>query len=235
MAPGMKAYVEMAVEKSVNITEVVNRSRLQKQAKQEMQKVGTMIKEGIQSQEVFNMLEHGDFPHLMKEEVQLELLDVVDDCGYKAIVNSVTIDEAAHQVGKALGAKALIYMLNEASINIEEFINESMPKEFGANSNESQEVAKISVMLKEGVQVEEIVTMMEADQLPVLKKPELQAPLLKIVEDHGQRALVCHLLIEESVKEIKKGKCFHILINIFVCFCKENHLYIFGETNYIIS
>lgn len=207
MAPGMKAYVEMAKEESINIEEVVQKSNFQVEVKKEMAKVGLMVKQGILTEEVLALLEAGEFPQLMKNEAQAKLLNVVEECGFKAIVNSVTIDEAIQRTDRAIGAKAFVKMIKEAKVNIEEVLTESLPREFGPGTKGPvEEMAKVSVMMKEGVQAEEIITMMEANQLPSLKKPESQAPLLKVVEQQGQSALVCQVLIEESVKDMKQGE-----------------------------
>lgn len=196
----------MAQEETVIIDEVVERSNVTMQFKKEMAKVGMMIKQGILAEEVLTLLEAGEFPELMKMEAQAQLLNVVEECGFHAIVNRVTIDEAVQQSEKAIGVKAFVRMMKEAKVNMEEILTESLPKEFGPDDKEPvREMARVSVMMKEGVQAEEIITMMEANQLPCLKKPESQAPLLKVVEQQGQSALVCQVLIEESVKDIKQG------------------------------
>lgn len=209
MAPGLKAYVQMAQEESVNIEEVVEKSNMKMEVKKEMARVGMMVKQGILAEEVLTLLEAGDFPQLMKMEAQAQLLNVVEEYGFKAIVNKVTIDEAVQRSDRALGVKAFVKMMKEAKVNIEEVLTESLPREFGPDAKEPvKEMARVSVMMKEGVQAEEIITMMETDQLPNLKKPESQAPLLKVVEQQGQSALVCQVLIEESVKDMKQGELF---------------------------
>lgn len=209
MAPGMKAYVEMAEDKSVAIEEIVEKSDVKEEVKKEMKQVRQMVQQGMHAEEVFTMLEAGEFPALMKVEAQAQLLSVVEECGFTAIVNKVTIDEAIQRSEKAIGAKAFVKMMKEAKVNIEEIMSESLPKEFGPEDKAPiEEVAKVSVMMKEGIQAEEIIHMMETNQLPSLKKPESQAPLLKVVEQQGQKALVCQVLIEESVKDIKQGDHF---------------------------
>jgi len=169
-------------------------------------KVGDLIRRGVEQEEVYTMLEAGEFPELMREEIQPELLDVVEDSGFTAIVHDVTVGEALQRPDRSVGAKAFVLMMKEAKVNIEELITETLPKEFGPEDTQPvQEIAKISVMMKEGLQAQEIVSMMETNQLPSLKKPESQAPLLKIVEEYGQRALVCQVLIEETVKDMMEG------------------------------
>ena len=206
MAPGLKAYVQMANEEDVELNEVVKKANFKSEAKEEMAKVGVLLKQGVLAEEVLTLLEAGEFPELMKPEVQGELLNVVEESGFEAIVNQVTIGEAVQHKQKAIGAKAFVKMLQEADVDVEEVISENVRKEFGEVTEPIEEVAKVSMMLKEGVQAQEILTMMETDQLPQLMKPESQEPLLKIVEQRGQKALVCQTLIEESVKEIIQGE-----------------------------
>ncbi|KAF2361288.1 hypothetical protein FHG87_007955 [Trinorchestia longiramus] len=206
MAPGVKAYVEMAEAEKVVIEEIVEKSNVETEIKKDMHKVGQMVKQGVSTDEVLNLFEAGEFPALRKVEAQAQLLNVVEESGFSAIVNKVTIGEAMQKSEKAIGAKAFVKMMEEAKVDIQEIISETLPKEFGPEDQKPlEEVQKVSLMIKEGVQAEEIIDMMEANQLPALKKPESQAPLLKVVEQQGQRALVCQVLIEESVKDIKQG------------------------------
>ena len=208
MAPGLKAYVQMASEQDIKIDEVVEKAHVKPEVKQEMAKVGMMLKQGVLAEEVLTLFEAGEFPELMKVEAQAELLNVVDECGFRAIVNRVTIDKAVQQTDKAIGAKAFVKMMKHAKVNLDEVLSENLAKEFGDVTEPVKEVARVSMMMKEGVQAEEIIEMMETNQLPELKKPESQAPLLKVIEQQGQTALVSEVLIEESIKEIKQGEAF---------------------------
>lgn len=210
MVPGVKAYVRMAQEESVSIEEVVQKARLEPKLKEEMAKIGMMVKHGVMAQDVLTLMETGEFPQLMREEAQAELMTVVEEFGFRALVNQVVIEQvqqAVQKTGKALGMKSFMRMLGQANVNVEEIITEKFPKELETDLQQpvSKEMAKVSVMLKEGVQAQEIMSMIEAGELPSLNLPEAQVPLVNMVEQEGHTALVCQVLIEDSVSNIIQG------------------------------
>ncbi|KAK7082946.1 hypothetical protein SK128_021397 [Halocaridina rubra] len=207
MVPGVKAYVRMAQEEKVNIEEVVEKSSLEPKLKEEVAKIGMMVKHGVMAQDVITLMEAGEFPQLMKLEAQAQLMEVVEEFGFKAFVNEVMteqVEQAIQKTDKTIGVKAFMRMLQKADVNVEELITEQFPKELDASVKEpvAQEMAKVSVMLKEGVQAEEIMSMVETGQLPSLQQPETQMPLVNVVKEQGHSALVCQVLIEDSVRDI---------------------------------
>ena len=210
MVPGLKAYVRMAQEESVNIEEVVQKVKLEPKLKEEMAKIGMMVKHGVIAQDVLTLMETGEFPQLMREEAQAELMTVVEEFGFKALINQVILEQvqqAVQKTGKPLGMKSFMRMMEKANVNVEEMITEKFPKEFETDLQEPvcKEMAKVSVMLKEGIQAQEIMTMIETGELPSLNLPEAQVPLVNMMEQEGQTALVCQVLIEESVSNIIQG------------------------------
>lgn len=209
MVPGVKAYVRMAQEENVSIEEVVEKAKLEPKVKEEMAKIGMMVKHGVMAQDVLTLMEAGEFPQLMREEAQAELLTVVEEFGFRALINEVVIEQvqqAIQKTGKPLGVKSFMRMLEQANVNVEEIITEKFPKELETDLEPvSKEMAKVSVMLKEGVQAQEIMSMIEAGDLPSLKRPEAQMPLVNMVGQEGHTALVCQVLIEDSVSNIIQG------------------------------
>lgn len=211
MVPGVQAYVRMAQEENVNIDEVVTKTVLEPKLKEEVAKIGMMVKHGVLAQDVITLMEAGEFPQLMKFEAQAQLLNVVEEFGFKALVNEVLIEQvqqAVQKTDKQIGVKTFMRMMQQANVNVEEIITDQFAKEFAPEKREpvTQEMAKVSVMLKEGVQAQEIMSMIEAGQLPELRKPETQMPLINVVEEQGHSALICQVLIEDSVKEITQGE-----------------------------
>ncbi|KAG7174096.1 Titin-like 22 [Homarus americanus] len=207
MVPGVKAIMRMAQEDQVNIEEVVQKANLEHKLKEEVAKIGMMVKHGVLAQDVITLMEAGEFPLLMREEAQAQLLTVVEDFGFKALVNQVMteqVEQAIQKTDKTIGVKTFIRMLEQANVNVEEIITEQFPKEFDIKEQEpiSQEMAKVSVMLTEGVQAQEIISMVEAGELPHLNRPETQMPLINVVEGQGQSALIFQVLIEDSVRDI---------------------------------
>lgn len=211
MVPGVQAYIRMAQEEKVNIEEVIQKTALEPKLKEEVAKIGMMVKHGVMAQDVITLMEAGEFPQLMKLEAQAQLLNVVEEFGFKALVNEVLVEQvqqAVQKTEKSIGVKSFMRMMKEANVNVEEIITEQFAKEFAPEVREpvTQEMAKVSVMLKEGVQAEEIMSMVETGQLPALRKPETQIPLINVVEEQGHSAIICQVLIEDSVKEIVQGE-----------------------------
>lgn len=210
MVPGVKAIVRMAQEENVNMEEVVQKAKLEPKMKEEVAKIGMMVKHGVMAQDVITLMEAGEFPQLMKEEAQAMLLTVVEEFGFKALVHQIMteqVEQATQKTNKPIGAKTFMRLLEQANVNVEEILTEQFPKEFSSMEHEpiAQEMAKVSVMLKEGVQAQEIMSMIEAGELPQLKRPEAQMPLMNMVEAQGQTPLICQVLIEESVRDIIQG------------------------------
>lgn len=206
----MKAYVRMAQEDTVNIDEVVQKANLEPKLREEVAKIGMMVKHGVMAQDVIALMEAGDFPELMKQEAQAKLLTVVEEFGFKALVNQVMteqVEQAIQKTDKTIGVKTFMRMLEQADVNVEEIISEQFPKEFDSETQTpvSKEMAKVSLMLKEGVQSQEILSMIDAGELPNLGRPEAQMPLIHMVEEQGHTALICQVLIEDSVRDIIQG------------------------------
>jgi hypothetical protein len=63
-------------------------------------------------------------------------------------------------------------------------------QEFPPDQAPFQEFVNIDTMLKSGVKVDQIVALGSTGNLPVLTAPETQKALVRIVEDHGSRAIV---------------------------------------------
>nr|XP_053632982.1 titin-like [Cherax quadricarinatus] len=210
MVPGVKAYVRMAQEECVNIEEFVEKANLEPKLKEEVAKIGMMVKHGVMAQDVITLMEAGEFSQLMKEEAQAKLLTVVEEFGFKALVNQIMteqVEQAIQKTDKTIGVKTFMRMLEQADVDVEEIITEQFPKEFDSETQVpiSQEIAKVSVMLKEGIQAQEIISMIEAGDLPNLNRPETQMPLIHMVEEQGHTAIICQVLIEDSVRDIIQG------------------------------
>lgn len=216
MVPGAKAIVKMAKEEDVQ--EKVEKSEVSEVVKKEIIKIVELIKHGVMEEEVLNMMEAGEFPQLTREENQATILEVVEDFGYSAVVNDVIVEQAIQQRDQRVAIKALIRMAQQETFDVEHLITETLPKEFSPERQEPvKEVAKVTLLVKEGVQAEEIISMIEAGEFPELSKPESQAPLVKAVRKEGRSPIVCQILIEESVKEIIKGESPLLFIKFFFC------------------
>merc|ERR1719187_620232 len=95
-------------------------------------------------------------------------------------------------------------MLQHASnVKQEVLFKEVIPKEMGTFSSTTQELQKVSQMVKQGIQTEEIIASCVAGNLPSLKKPETQQPLINIVEKQGHSVMVAQVLVEEAYRDAK--------------------------------
>ena len=210
MVPGVQAYLKMVKEEKINVEEVVKKVNVETKVKEEMTKIGAMVKHGVVAQDVITLMEAGEFPQLMKMEAQAHLLDVVEEFGFRAFINEVIVDQAVQRKEQSVGVKAFMKMVQKANVNVEQVFGETITKEFGSQDAQPvQELAKVSMMMKEGVQAQEIISMVDAGQLPALKLPETQMALLNIVEREGHSALACQVLIEDSVQSIIQGDVWY--------------------------
>ena len=207
MVPGVKAYIKMAQEQNINIVEAVQQqAEIKEEVKKEMVKIASLIQHGLVAEEVFNLMEAGEFPELIRPESQAKLMNVVEDFGFTAIVNDVMIEQAVQKTDQAVGIKSFVKMAQKEVKNIEKIVSQTIEQQAELKEKESiKEIAEVALMISQGVQEQEILSMVEAGQLPALSKPEAQAPLVKLVEDEGHSAIVCQVLIEESVKEVAQG------------------------------
>merc|ERR1719187_891380 len=73
----------------------------------------------------------------------------------------------------------------------------------GKWSSTTEELKKVSQMINQGVETEEIIATCEAGKLASLKKPETQQPLINIVEKHGHSVMVAQVLVEEAYRDAK--------------------------------
>nr|XP_027208044.1 uncharacterized protein LOC113801806 [Penaeus vannamei] len=131
MVPGVQAYIRMAQEEKVNIEEVVQKTALEPKLKEEVAKIGMMVKHGVMAQDVITLMEAGEFPQLMKLEAQAQLLNVVEEFGFKALVNEVLVEQvqqAVQKTEKSIGVKSFMRMMKEANVNVEEIITEQFAK-----------------------------------------------------------------------------------------------------------
>lgn len=204
MAPGAKAYVKAAQEE--HIEEKILTSKVHRGVKEEMMRVVQLIRHGVIEEDVIQMIEAGEFPHLIREENQANLLDVVEEFGFRAIVEDVIVQQAVQHEEQRVGVRAFIRMAQQENYNIEQILQDSMVKEFGPEQFKPiEELTRVNIMLKEGIQAQEIITLAEAGELPELSKPEAQAPLVRAIQNVGHTPIVCQVIIEESTKEITRG------------------------------
>lgn len=84
---------------------------------------------------------------------------------------------------------------------VEELLKFVRAKEFGPGESPLRELAQIGFLVRQGVSVNEITTLYEADRFPALRTPEAQSAMVQVVERQGQGALISQVLTEESTAD----------------------------------
>lgn len=209
--PGVKCFVKVSdtsVRGEEVVKEIAPRFFEDEQVIIELAKVHTLLKNSVRVNEIWSMFRAGEFPALQQPSIQTALVKICEYIGHQRNVSIVLAEEIKHQSAQhPVGLKAFLRMLQHAS-NVKQDIlfKEVIPKEMGKWSSTAQELQKVSQMLNQGIQTEEIIASCEAGHLPTLKKPETQQPLVNIVEKQGHSVMVAQVLVEEAYRDAKDGK-----------------------------
>lgn len=225
--PGVKCFVKVS-ETSIKGEEVVKDIAPQffeeKEVIQELSQIHTMLKSNVKVNEIWAKFRAGEFKTLLQPKIQPALVKICEHIGHQRNVSIVLAQEAREQAKKhPVGLKAFLRMVKHAkNIKPDTLFKEVVPREMGLFSSTTQELTKISQMINQGVETEEIIAFCEAGKLPALKKPESQQPLINIVEKHGHSVMVAQVLVEEAYREAKYGKlwfpcCFLSLQSVLLC------------------
>lgn len=115
------------------------------------------------------------------------------------------VKEAARLVPEeAIGLKAVLKAVETKMANIKDIVEMAMhPQEFDLMAKPVPELASVSTLLHEGVSCEEMLTIVKAGELPALKLPETQWPLIQIMDRLGQTAIVSQVIVEEPTLGLK--------------------------------
>lgn len=103
-----------------------------------------------------------------------------------------------------IGLKAVLKAVETKMANIKDIVEMALhPDEFDLIANPVPELASVSTLLHEGVSCEEMLTIVKAGELPALKLPENQWPLVQIMDRLGQTAIVSQVIVEEPTLGLK--------------------------------
>ena len=95
--------------------------------------------------------------------------------------------------------KAVLKAIETKTAKIEDIVDiANRPEEFNLKFQPVAEIGQISILLNEGVSCQEILALVKAGELPALIMPEMQWPMIEIMEKLGQTALVSQVIVEES-------------------------------------
>ncbi|KAK8746935.1 hypothetical protein OTU49_016904 [Cherax quadricarinatus] len=209
--PGVKCFVKVS-ETSVKGEEVVREVAPQffedEQVIHELAKVHTMLKNNVRVNEIWSMFRAGEFKALQQPSIQTALVKICEHIGHQRNVSIVLAQETQEQAAKhPVGLKAFLRMVKHAkNIKPETLFKEVIPREMGKFSSTTQELTKVSQMINQGIETEEIIACCQAGKLPALKKPETQQPLINIVEKHGHSVMVAQVLVEEAYRDAKEER-----------------------------
>lgn len=213
---GMKAVLKAIETKSANMEDIVvmathpEEFNLEALPVPEMATVSTLLNEGISCEEMLIIVKAGELPALNLPENQWAFVQIMDKLGQTAIVSQVIVEEPALNLPaqineipqtveerldkfvteQSIGLRALIDLSVQQSINVSEMATLDRVQEFQPGEVPFQEFVNIDTMLRSGVKVDQIVALGSTGNLPVLTAPETQKALVRIVEEHGSRAIV---------------------------------------------
>ncbi len=222
---GMKAVLKAIETKSANIEDIVvmathpEEFNLGAPPVPEMATVSTLLNEGISCEEMLTIVKAGELPALNLPENQWPLVQIMEKLGQTAIISQVIVEEPAMNLpaqineipqtvderidkfmtNQSIGLRALIQLSVQESVNVSEMATLDRAQEFQQESAPFQEFLKVDTMLKSGVNVDQIVTLGSTGNLPMLTAPETQKALVRIVEDHGGRAITREVFINYMV------------------------------------
>lgn len=221
--PGVKCFVKVS-DTSIRGEEVVKEIAPKffedEQVIIELARVHTLLRNSVRVNEIWSMFRAGEFPALQQPSIQTALVKICEFIGHQRNVSIVLAEETRLQAEQhPVGLKAFLRMLQHANnVKHDVLFKEVIPKEMGKWSTTTQELVKVSQMLNQGIQTEEIIASCEAGLLPTLKKPETQQPLVNIVEKQGHSVMVAQVLVEEAYRDAKEG-----MWNVVYCFVKYLH------------
>lgn len=102
--------------------------------------------------------------------------------------------------------------------NNEEFVEKSKAVDisrFGEYSNSVVEFSAILYMLEKGIATNDMKIMFQSDFFPLLKTPNFQSALVKLVEKKGYGEIVSEILSEKSVSEIEQNYANSVGLDAF--------------------
>lgn len=202
-AIGLRALVEVAAQQSVSVREVAPVEKIQEIMPEapieEFGKVDTMLNAGVGVDQIIALATTSPLTVLTAPETQKALVRIVEEHGHQAVAREVIVKEAAKLAPEEpIGLKAVLKAVETKTASIRDITEMAThPEEFDLTSEPVPEMATVSACLHEGVSCEDVLTMVKAGELPSLKLPETQWPLVQIIERLGQTALVSQVIAEE--------------------------------------
>ncbi|KAF2360265.1 Immunoglobulin I-set [Trinorchestia longiramus] len=209
--PGVKCFVRVSdtsIRGEEVVKEIAPRFFEDEQVIIELARVHTLLRNSVRVNEIWSLFRAGEFPALQQPSIQTALVKICEYIGHQRNVSLVLAEETKMQASQhPVGLKAFLRMLKHANnVRQDVLFKEVIPKEMGKWSTTTQELERVSQMLNQGIETEEIIACCVAGQLPQLKKPETQQPLVNIVEKQGHSVMVAQVLVEEAYRDAKEDR-----------------------------
>ena len=97
-----------------------------------------------------------------------------------------------------IGLKAVLRAVETKTAKIEDIaVMATRPEEFNLPAEPIPDMAAVSTLMHEGVTCQEIMTIVNSGELPSLKLPENQWPLVQIMDKMGHSAIATQVIIQE--------------------------------------
>jgi hypothetical protein len=97
-----------------------------------------------------------------------------------------------------IGLKAVLRAVETKTAKIEDIaVMATRPEEFNLQTEPMPDMAAVSTLMHEGVTCQEIMTIVNNGELPSLKLPENQWPLVQIMDKLGHSAIATQVIIQE--------------------------------------
>ena len=223
-----KAVRKVSVQKPVTVSEVQAEETTVKEFKEEVKEEKALKKMPVQKpvtvSEVQSEATVKEFKEEIKGEKAKRVVTIQESVSISEIQSEATVQELQEKKPKARHAKpdkkpivketAVVtevktltaeQILEEQETSMATEVEELMKfvkvKEFGPGESPLRELAKIGFLVRQGVSVNEITTLYEADRFPALRTPEAQSAMVQLVEREGHGALISEVLTEESTTD----------------------------------
>ena len=106
-----------------------------------------------------------------------------------------------------IGLKAVLRAVEEKTANMEEVVGMALnPEEFNLKTRPVVEMAQISTFLNEGISCQEVLALVQAGDLPALRQPETQWPLVQVMDKLGHSATVSQVIVEEPTLNLETSE-----------------------------
>ncbi|PSN29187.1 hypothetical protein C0J52_25667 [Blattella germanica] len=190
-----KAQKVVTQQESVSVSQVTSQSTV-KEFKEEKKKTE-------KAQRVMPVQESVTIEEIQSEATVKELQEKKPKVRRAKVEKKPVVKETAvvTEVKTLTAEQILEEQETKMATEVEELMKFVRAKEFGPGESPLRELAKIGFLVRQGVSVNEITTLYQADKFPALRSPEAQSAMVQLVEREGHGTLISQVLTEESTTD----------------------------------